>query len=124
MNEKITALGAFAALIFYVMKLFGYLHFSDYQMAIGTLLSLWSLNCAMKVFLVNQSYHVFFLFITAGLLTLDSMYSKPGLPSVYLMAVTVWHAVALVLVLFSLPFNDSVNVAHAQQKDGSGIDDE
>jgi len=122
MHNKITAFGAFAALIFYVMKLFGYLHISDYQMAIGTLLSLWSLNCAMKLFLLNQGYHVFVLFIMAGLLTLDKMYSKPGAPSVYLMVVTVWHAVALLFVLFSLPPSYTAKIAHAQQNDTSDDD--
>lgn len=115
MHNKITAFGAFAALVFYVLKLFGYLHISDYQLAICTLLSLWSLNCAMKIFLGNQGLHVFVLLIMAGLLTLDKTYSKPGLPSVYLMAVTIWHAVALLLVLISLPLPSSKKVAHAQQ---------
>jgi len=122
MHTKITALGSAAALIFYVLKLTGYLHVSEYQLAIGTLISLWSLNAAMKVFLSNQSYHVMILLIMAGLLTLDKMYSKPGLPSVYLMAVTVWHAVALFLVLISMPLSQPDAVAHAQQPDESERD--
>lgn len=123
MKTKITAFFAFLALIFYALKLAGALPLlSTYQMAIGTILALWSYHLSLKICTDNHCHHVLIMILTAGLLTLDKMFSRPGTPTVYLMIVTAFHAIALLMVIASILLT---NVAHAQHSTGeSDADDE
>ncbi len=125
MKITMTAFFALLTLIFYGLKLTDHLQFlSTYQMAIGTLLALWSYHLSLKVFIDNHNYHVMIMLVTAGLLTLDKMYTQPGMPTLYMMIVTLLHGLALLAVLVSIPFSSLSDVAHAQRStDGNDDDD-